>query len=144
MAFSTLPFCSLSFSSVASHLICYTQSIFPLCPLRFTTQSTSPPSASLNLCPLPSLNTSPLLLALWLFACMPLCIVAICPCPFAVCPPLLLLMSLLILLVLLLLVMLLLLLDQVHFTDSPTPTLSLSLHTINVFFLLCINNRWTT
>ena len=54
-------------------------------------------------------------------------------------------MSLLILLVLLLLVMLLLLLlDQVHFTDSPTPTLSLYLHTINVFFLLCINNKWTT
>ncbi len=54
-------------------------------------------------------------------------------------------MLLLMLLVLLLLLMLLLLLlDQVRFTDLPTPTLSLSLYTINIFFLLCINNRWTT
>jgi hypothetical protein len=41
-----------------------------------------------------------------------------------------------------LLMLLLLLLDQVHFTDLPSPTLSLSLHTIIIFFLLCINKRW--
>ncbi len=47
------------------------------------------------------------------------------------------------LVLLLLLMLLLLLLDQVHFTDLPTLDLSLSLHIINVFFLMCINNKWT-